>query len=209
MKVNALIITSSLFQFNPFSGKSYPLFQLDKPSGEGYFASENLKLGEVEVQVPPGPAGEQTAVVTFTYDIDGILHVSAQSSGGDFRDRLILNPNLHLTEEGKVQAMERIRQIQLAAQGDQRDQLLLERALRLYVQTIGRQREEIVGIIDYWRYLMETGDRIQRRRDYDQVKARLDLLEAAAEEDPLADGLWFGEPEEGDFGEGFDGDSEE
>lgn len=175
--------------------------------GEGYFASENLKLGELEVQVPPGPAGEQTAVVTFTYDIDGILHVSAQSSGGDFRERLILNPNLHLTEEGKVQAMERIRQIQLAAQGDQRDQLLLERALRLYVQTIGQQREEAAGIIDYWRYLMETGDRIQRRRDYDRVKERLDLLEAMAEEDPLADGLWFGEPE--DFGEEFDGDQEE
>lgn len=174
--------------------------------GEGYFASENLKLGEVEVQVPPGPAGEQSAVVTFTYDIDGILHVSAQSSGGDFRERLILNPKLHLTEEGKEQAMERIRQIQLAAQGDQRDQLLLERALRLYVQTIGRQREEIVGIIDYWRYLMETGDRIQRRRDYDQVKERLDLLEAAAEEDPLADGLWFGEPEEEEFDLEFDGE---
>ena len=40
-----------------------------------------------------------------------------------------VDPNLHLTEEGKEQAMERIRQIQLAAQGDQRDQLLLERAL--------------------------------------------------------------------------------
>lgn len=177
--------------------------------GEGYFASENLKLGEVEVQVPPGPAGEQSAVVTFTYDIDGLLHVSAQSSGGDFRERLILNPNLHLTEEGREQAMERIRQIQLAAQGDQRDQLLLERALRLYVQTIGRRREEAAGIIDYWRYLMETGDRIQRRRDYDRVKERLDLLEAAAEEDPLADGLWFGEPEEDGFHLEFDEDSEE
>nr|WP_325186648.1 Hsp70 family protein [uncultured Oscillibacter sp.] len=177
--------------------------------GEGYFASENLKLGEVEVQVPPGPAGEQSAVVTFTYDIDGLLHVSAQSSGGDFRERLILNPNLHLTEEGREQAMERIRQIQLAAQGDQRDQLLLERALRLYVQTIGRRREEAAGIIDYWRYLMETGDRIQRRRDYDRVKERLDLLEAAAEEDPLADGLWFGEPEEDGFDLEFDEDSEE
>lgn len=177
--------------------------------GEGYFASENLKLGEVEVQVPPGPAGEQSAVVTFTYDIDGILHVSARSSGGDFRERLILNPNLHLTEEGKEQAMERIRQIQLAAQGDQRDQLLLERALRLYVQTIGPQREEAAGIIDYWRYLMETGDRIQRRRDYDRVKERLDLLEAAAEEDPLAGGLWFGEPEEDGFDLEFDEDSEE
>ena len=104
--------------------------------GEGYFASENLKLGELEVQVPPGLAGEQSALVTFTYDIDGILHVSAKSSGGDYRDTLLLNPNLHLSEEGQAEAMERIRQIQLAAQGSQKEQLLLERGLRLYEQTI-------------------------------------------------------------------------
>ncbi len=177
--------------------------------GEGYFASENLKLGEVEVQVPPGPAGEQSAVVTFTYDIDGILHVSAQSSGGDFRERLILNPNLHLTEEGKERAMERIRQIQLAAQGDQRDQLLLERALRLYTQTIGQGREMVASLIGYWKNLMDCGDRIQRRRDYDRVKERLDMLEAAVEADPLEGGVWFGESEEEDFGQYFDGDLEE
>ena len=163
--------------------------------GEG-FASENLKLGEVEVQVPPGPAGEQSAVVTFTYDIDGILHVSAQSSGGDFRERLILNPGLHLTEEGKEQAMERIRQIQLAAQGDQRDQLLLERALRLYTQTIGQGREMAASLISYWKNLMDCGGRIQRRRDYDRMKEQLDMLEAAVEADPLEGGVWFGEPEE-------------
>lgn len=177
--------------------------------GEGYFASENLKLGEVEVQVPPGPAGEQSAVVTFTYDIDGILHVSAQSSGGDFRERLILNPNLHLTEEGKERAMERIRQIQLAAQGDQRDQLLLERALRLYTQTIGQGREMAASLIGYWKNLMDRGDRIQRRRDYDRIKEQLDMLEAAVEADPLEGGIWFGESEEEDFGQYFDGDLEE
>ena len=176
--------------------------------GEGYFTSENLKLGELEVRVPPGPAGEQSALVTFTYDIDGILHVSAQSSGGDFRERLILNPNLHLTEEETAQAMERIRQIQLAAQGDQRDQLLLERALRLYTQTIGPQREILVRLIGYWKDLMDCGDRIQRRREYDQIKERLDLLESEAEEDPLQGGIWFGEPDD-DFGLELDDDAEE
>ena len=170
--------------------------------GEGYFAAENLKLGEVEVQVPPGPAGEQWAIVTFTYDIDGLLHVGVESSGGDRRERLLLNPNLHLTEEGKEEAMERIRRIQLAAQGDQRDQLLLERALRLYVQTIGQRREQAASLIRYWKNLMDCGDRIQRRRDYDRIKEQLDQLEAAVEADPLEGGVWFG----GDFAEeGYDG----
>ena len=163
--------------------------------GEGYFASENLKLGELEVQVPPGLAGEQSALVTFTYDIDGILHVSAKSSGGDYRDTLLLNPNLHLSEEGRAEAMERIRQIQLAAQGSQKEQLLLERGLRLYEQTIGQRRKLVAELVGYWKQIMEPNDLIERERNYEWVKERLDLLEAQTEMDPLACGFWRDEPE--------------
>lgn len=163
--------------------------------GEGYFASENLKLGELEVQVPPGLAGEQSALVTFTYDIDGILHVSAKSSGGDYRDKLILNPNLHLSEEGRAKAMERIRQIQLAAQGSQKEQFLLERGLRLFEQTIGQRREMVAELISYWKRLMDQGDLIGREKNYEWVRERLDMLEAQAEVDPLACGFWCDEPE--------------
>ncbi len=164
--------------------------------GDGYFASENLKLGELEVRVPPGPAGEQSAVVTFTYDIDGILHVSAKSSGGDYRDRLILNPHLHLTEEEQARAMERIQQIQLAAQGSQRDQLLLERALRLYTQLLGRKRDMAAQIIGFWKGLMDQGDLIGREKNYAQVQEQLDLLEAQAEADPWDEGFWLDGEEE-------------
>ncbi len=163
--------------------------------GEGYFASENLKLGELEVQVPPGLAGEQSALVTFTYDIDGILHVSAKSSGGDYRDTLLLNPNLHLSEEERAEAMERIRQIQLAAQGSQKEQLLLERGLRLYEQTIGQRRELVAELVGYWKRVMEQSDWIERERNYQWVKERLDLLEAQTEVDPLECGFWQDEPE--------------
>ena len=176
--------------------------------GEGYFASENLKLGELEVRVPPGLAGEQSALVTFTYDIDGILHVSAKSSGGDYRDTLILNPNLHLTEADREKAMERIQQIQLAAQGSQKEQLLLERGLRLYEQTIGQQREMVAGLIGYWKRLMDQGDLIGREKSYEWVKERLDWIEAQAETDPLNDGFWYDEMEEDGY-EYWDGDAED
>jgi len=167
--------------------------------GEGYFASENLKLGEVEVQVPPGPAGSQSAVVTFTYDIDGILHVSAKSSGGDYRERLILNPNLHLSEAEQKRAMERIQEIQLAAQGSQKEQLLLERALRLYEQTMGSRRERVGGLITFWKNLMDQGDLISRERSFGQVQQALDALEAEYQADPFADEFWSEE---------YDGDEE-
>ena len=180
--------------------------------GEGYFASENLKLGELEVRVPPAPAGEQSAVVTFTYDIDGLLHVSAASSGGDRKERLILNPNLHLTEEGKAKVMERIQQIQLAAQGSQKERLLLERGLRLYEQTCGRLRELTRRLVEEWKWLMERGSLAERERNYSRVKEQMDWLEAQAEADPFEDGFWSEDLDEEfdeEFNEEFDEDEED
>ena len=164
--------------------------------GEGYFASENLKLGEVEVQVPPGPSGEQSATVTFTYDIDGILHVSARSSGGDQRDRLILNPNLHLSEAEREKVMARINEIQLAAQGSQKEQLLLERALRLYEQVMGRRRELVGSLITSWKTTMDRGGPIDRERAYGWIRQQLDALEAEVAADPFDEMFWNGEQEE-------------
>ncbi len=164
--------------------------------GEGYFASENLKLGEVEVQVPPGPSGEQSATVTFTYDIDGILHVSAQSSGGDYRDKLILNPNLHLSESEREKAMARINEIQLAAQGSQKEQLLLERALRLYEQAMGRRRELTASLITTWKATMDQGSPIDRERAYGWIREQLDALEAELAADPFDEMFWGDDSEE-------------
>lgn len=158
--------------------------------GEGYYASENLKLGELEVQVPPGPAGEQYATVTFTYDIDGILHVSARSSGGDYRDRLILNPNLHLSEEELKLALERISRIQLAAQGTQKDQLLLEKALRLYELAVGQKRELIAELIRYFQKNAASGNRAAREHTWKQMKQRLEKLEAQMEAEPIFNEFW-------------------
>ena len=160
--------------------------------GEGYFASENLKLGEVEVQVPPGPAGEQSATVTFTYDIDGILHVSARSSGGDRRDRLILNPDLHLSEAEREKVMARISEIELAAQGTQKEQLLLERALRLYEQVPGRRRELVAGLIAQWNTTMDRGSPIERERAYGWIWKQLDALEEELAADPFDEMFWDG-----------------
>ena len=157
--------------------------------GEGYFASENLKLGEVEVQVPPGPAGEQSATVTFTYDIDGILHVSARSSGGDRRDRLILNSNLHLSESEREKVMARISEIELAAQGSQKEQLLLE---RLYEQVPGRRRELVAGLIAQWNTTMDRGSPIERERAYGWIWKQLDALEEELAADPFDEMFWDG-----------------
>ena len=46
---------------------------------------------------------------------------------------------------------------------------------------------------------MDQGSLIERERNYEQVKERLDWLEAQAEADPFAGDFWDDEPWDGDF----------
>lgn len=150
--------------------------------GEDYFVSGNLKLGELQVRVPRGAAGSQWAEVAFTYDIDGILHVSVVSSGGDKRETVILNPNLHLSEEEMEKAMERINGIRLTTEeyGDNR---LFARALSLFerlgderrgmlsyaLETYCREkdRRDVIGIRRAEKYLRETVERLLQELEED------------------------------------------
>lgn len=48
--------------------------------GESRFAANNLSLGELEIPVPAGKAGEESIDVTYTYDINSILEVEVKSN---------------------------------------------------------------------------------------------------------------------------------
>lgn len=150
--------------------------------GEDYFVSGNLKLGELQVRVPRGAAGSQWAEVIFTYDINGILHVSVESSGGDKRETVILNPNLQLSEEELEKAMERINSIRLTTEvhgdnrlftqalalferlGDER-RMRLSHGLEVYCSAIDRQ--DIIGLRREEKYLREMVERFMRELDED------------------------------------------
>ncbi len=158
--------------------------------GEEYFVSDNLKLGELEVRIPPGPAGQQYATVTFTYDIDGILHVSAHGSGGDHRERMILNSRFQAGDKALEQAYERISQIQLAAGGSQEDQLLLETAMRLYAQMTGNERERVADLIQFFERHRESGDLIQMEKARREMRKQLAAIEIYLYTDPLDLDFW-------------------
>lgn len=177
--------------------------------GEGYHASDNLKLGELEVRVPPGMAGQQYATVTFTYDIDGILHVSARSSGGDYRERMILNSRFQPGDAALQQAHERISQIQLAARGNQEDQLLLETAMRLYTQMTGNERERVAELIRYFEQNRQNGGLIQMEKARREMRKQLAAIEIYLYADPLAMKFWWDDDDEEDDADGEDNDDGE
>ena len=157
--------------------------------GENYYAADNLLLGELSVSVPPDEAGKQWAAVTFAYDINGILEVTAESSGGDRRRTVILNPKLNWSEEEIAQALEQLSALPDPSLPQQEDLLLLSRAERLFAELSDQRREEAAWIIQCLRQAAQSGSPIRLAQERERLSRHLDELEAWAQRD-----IW-GEPD--------------
>lgn len=151
--------------------------------GENYYAADNLLLGELSVSVPPDEAGKQWVEVTFAYDINGILEVTAQSSGGDRRSKVILNPRLNWSEEEIAQALERLNALPNPALPQQEDLLLLSRAERLFAQLPDRRREEAAYVIQRLTQALQAGSPIRLAQEREALRRHLEELEAWAQRD--------------------------
>ncbi|MDE5590616.1 MAG: Hsp70 family protein [Acetatifactor sp.] len=153
--------------------------------GEDYFVSGNLKLGELKVRVPRGIAGSQWAEVVFTYDINGILHVGVESSGGDKRETVILNPNLHLTDEEMKEAMERINSIRLTTEAH-RDEQLFAQALSLYERLGDERRAALSRGLELYCGAQDAQDIIAVRRAEEYLKELVERFREELSQDPFA-----------------------
>ena len=164
--------------------------QLSIYQGENYYAADNLLLGELSVSVPPDEAGKQWVTVTFAYDINGILEVIAESSSGDQRRKVILNPQLNWSEEEISQALERLGTLPDPSLPREEDLLLLSRAERLFAQLSDCRREEAAYIIQALNQALRSGSSIRLSQEREGLRRHLDELETWAQRD-----IW-GEPYE-------------
>ncbi len=151
--------------------------QLQIYQGESYYAEENRKLGELTVRVPADLAGRQYAEVTFAYDINGILHVEAKSSGGDIRETVIVNPEVHMKEEEIRQKVDELRRLQFANEEDQEELLLTARAERLYAELTGEPREQVGGFLQRLQQTMKYGGLVEKKKLRREAADWLDQME--------------------------------
>ncbi|WP_162611340.1 Hsp70 family protein [Anaeromassilibacillus sp. An200] len=168
--------------------------------GEQYYASDNLRLGEILVQVPPDRAGSQWVEVTFAYDINGILEVTARGSGGDVRRRVIVNPKLDLSEQERERIIASFEELSIESGAHDRDRYLLARAERLFAELTGPARREAAFLIQRYQAIIRSGRQALLARERDEMQERLDRLEAFLQADWMLGG-WGPEDEDEDWDE--------
>lgn len=133
--------------------------------GEKYDPRENTKLGELNVTVPQNPAREESATVTFTYDLNGILLVEAVCDSTGEKFELMVSGRLKRIKNNELKSMgDALKSLEYISGEEQQRRTILAMGERLYEKATGELREYISRVIDFYMAGTAGASPIQSRK---------------------------------------------
>ncbi|MCL2361890.1 MAG: molecular chaperone HscC [Defluviitaleaceae bacterium] len=136
--------------------------------GESRKADDNIKLGEVTVPVPPGPAGKESVDIRFTYDINGILEAEVKVISTGVTDRAVIenNPGT-LTPAELAEKLAAMQELKIHPREKEEYRYLLAWGERLYEESRGDRRKYLEEILRQYDDMLDAQDE-RAIRDYSQ-----------------------------------------
>lgn len=127
--------------------------------GESRFASNNVSLGELLIDVPKGKAGAEAVDVTYTYDVNAILEVIVKviSTGKEMR-QIIKNQESNMTDAEIEERFKELSYLKIHPRDKEENKLLLLRGERMYEEALGRERAFIEDALRKFESALDTQD---------------------------------------------------
>jgi molecular chaperone HscC len=155
---NTVVPVSRVKRYFPIQDNQRVL-QIDVYQGEARMAWDNIKLGELKVDLPAGKRDDNGVDVRFTYDVNGLLQVELTVlATGDTHSLLIEgNPGL-LTEQQIKERFAALSALKIHPRDQMENRTLMARGERLYQQLRGDAREHLARQIVRFEQALETQD---------------------------------------------------
>lgn len=133
--------------------------------GESRLSKDNIYLGELNIPVPPGPAGEEAIDVRYTYDINGILEAEVTAVSTGTRRSVVVEKNAgHMTKEEIAKRLEALSYLKVHPRENHENRLLIARGERMFQESLGPERQRIADLL----------------RDFEDIIERQNLKEIEA-----------------------------
>jgi molecular chaperone HscC len=174
---NSTVPVSRTERFHPVHDGQREL-RISVYQGESPRVANNIKLGELSVDIPPRRAQDNPVDVRFTYDVNGLLHVEVTAIATGTRREIVLekNPGV-LTPEEVKERVAALADLRVHPRDAQQNVAVVARAERLYEEVLWA-RDELQDALVAFRATMERQD----PREVAEVRARmvalLDRIEA-------------------------------
>lgn len=146
--------------------------------GESRRVENNLKLGELTIEVPPAEAGYEAVDVRYTYDVNGLLEVEVTVVSNGKKEKMMIEQNPgNLTEAEMEERMEQLKAIKIHPRERTENRLLLARGERLYEEALGEKRQAIGSMIEQFERVLATQNEQAIKKAAIQFKKEIDLAE--------------------------------
>jgi molecular chaperone HscC len=112
--------------------------------GEEYLAEQNKAMGTIDIKLPPEATVNTPILVTFSYDINGILVVDV--SVPQFKinmNKVIVNEEVDHSEEFIKQKVHDLNKLKMIDRDNEEDVRILEWGSRLFAQNSGQAQAQI------------------------------------------------------------------
>ncbi|WP_341708461.1 molecular chaperone HscC [Halopseudomonas sp.] len=176
---NTVIPTSRMDRFYTVADNQR-VVNLSVYQGEQRMVRNNVKIGELIVQVPGAKAGEEAVDVRFTYDINGVLEVQAGVVSTGMRSSLVIqNTTSEIDEQTLAKLLKEMEKLKFHPREDSANIALLGEAERMWAEALGDERNYLEELIQYFEAAMDSQD-LQRCADARRlVEERLAELRAS------------------------------
>jgi molecular chaperone HscC len=146
--------------------------------GECLRPKDNVRIGELNVTVPRGPAGRETIDVRFTYDSNGALEVEVTVlSTGEKSVGYFEGGAGQLDEEEIRRRFEALKKVKIAPRDELANASLIAHGERLYAESCGETREIIKAALMRFVSAIERQQNRTPEEDREELKALLEYLE--------------------------------
>ena len=127
--------------------------------GESRLVKDNIKIGEISIDVPPKPANEESIETRFTYDVNGLLEVDITVlSTGLKKSMVIESSENNMSKEDIKQCLEKLAELKTHPRDQVENTTLIARGERLYEESIGEKRETIGRLLEEFNELINQQD---------------------------------------------------
>ncbi len=146
--------------------------------GESRRCSQNVSLGEIELQIPPLKAGEVEAEIRYTYDVNGVLDVDVTIAEHRIERNLVIRKLAgEVSDEEIARRREELAALRVHPRDQEPNRLVMARAERLYEQLLGDERAHLGRWIDRFEATLQRQDPREidtERRAFDDALASLE-----------------------------------
>jgi len=145
--------------------------------GESRHVSENIRLGQVTIPVPPKKAGLVAVECRFTYDINGLIEVDVRVPETKEHRQLVIAGDLALSPAELAARREALAALKVHPKDLEPNRAAMARGARCYESTLGPVRQAVGELISQFEAALDRQDARAAERARRDFLAGLDAIE--------------------------------